>query len=75
MLEREVTGAGMDVNSLFTAGVRPETQQTSLLPELTAVLHSDDSQDQLAPCLVFMVNNYTMSEPGGGEGVLFPSQW
>jgi len=50
--------------SLTKACVRLETQQASVLTELTAALHCSDSQDQLAHCLAHMVTKDTVSEEG-----------
>eukprot|EP00092_Neocalanus_flemingeri_P033062 GFUD01035956.1.p1 GENE.GFUD01035956.1~~GFUD01035956.1.p1 ORF type:complete len:644 (-),score=270.85 GFUD01035956.1:12-1943(-) len=50
--------------SLTKACVRLETQQASVLTELTAALHCSDSQDQLASCLAHMVTKDTMAEEG-----------
>jgi len=50
--------------SLTKACVRLETQQASVLTELTAALHCSDSQDHLAQCLAHMVTKDTLSEEG-----------
>jgi len=50
--------------ALTTASVRLETQQASVLTEITSALHCTDTQDLLAPCLAYMVTKETMAEEG-----------
>eukprot|EP00090_Calanus_glacialis_P000011 TRINITY_DN10009_c0_g1_i1.p1 TRINITY_DN10009_c0_g1~~TRINITY_DN10009_c0_g1_i1.p1 ORF type:complete len:640 (-),score=274.16 TRINITY_DN10009_c0_g1_i1:25-1944(-) len=50
--------------SLTKACVRLETQQASVLTELTSALHCTESQDQLAPCMAYMVTKDAMAEEG-----------
>jgi len=50
--------------ALTKACVRLESQQANVLTELTTAFHCAESQDLLAPCLVYMVTKDIMAEEG-----------
>jgi len=50
--------------ALTKACVRLESQQSSVLTELTTAFHCTESQDLLGPCLVYMVTKDIMVEEG-----------